>query len=518
MPIPRVVLREGEEYGAAACLARVRKEVGTPYFAPLVLAALISLRTTCSRSAHTRVGRLAVCFRKGFRAYGLETMEGWRPGVAFSAALLGQISGFSQASAMQTLDVYLAVQRDQREWLAELSAADRQAVEALLLPPIDDPHRVWRHAPARDVLHPGEAALSERLDHLAGVYETLELEAERRWRFLCHLEEAGLSGAGEAELEGSRFRFWRIFVPGRVETIVEYLGSGETKPPWFIELLANNAILVARRTPETVAWLQARGLPSRYLRGDDPGVLRPEPSAAAAARQLWHRTGNPSFPLSPLMAAGLFGHLALQVMLSCGARASEVAQLTEPQWDRGVWSYPGIAKGAKSTRFPLFPDNALASEAAARLKAHYRLAPNQAIPEVHFRHRECGRPPARYLFQWRNRHLHLATISACYRFLLFGLVRAAHGDVPLHTHLFRHAGANYLHRRGVNLGAIGALFNHEDVRTTYGYARPTASQCLQAAVEALRRLRERPARGRAGALSHPAPSRTWRPNQSRQHL
>jgi integrase len=226
------------------------------------------------------------------------------------------------------------------------------------------------------------------------------------------------------------------------------------------------------------------GLPRTYFHSDDPGVLRPDERDGRVARQLFLRQRAPCFPLAPLVTAGLVGRVALQIMFSCGARASEVTQLTEPQQEQGLWYFPGLAKGAKPTWFPLAPAAADDARAlAARVRRHYGLADDAPIPVVRCRERRPALPDGPYLFQWRGRQLCRKTIAACYRLLMFGLVRDDGRETHLHTHLFRHARANLWHQQqGMALAAIGGILNHEDVQTTYRYARPTSSQCLRAAL------------------------------------
>lgn len=493
LPLPHPVIRAEEERLALGCLGRLQREFGRPYYQPLALAVLVTMRTICGNSALTRTGVLARFLKVCFEAYGLREMSEWRPEVYLAAALANQIPGVSPASAMHAVDAFLAFQRDLQEWFGRLPASDQAALAPFLLAPINDPHRIWRHAPGRDVLHPRERILAQRLDVLTTVYDDLPGALDDRWQFLLDLEAAAQSGRGEVTIvQGGRchsFRFWRHFVPGRVETICEYLG-GDGPFPWFIELLKCRAILTwwsGRAAVASVGGL--KGLPHTYFRSDDPGVLRPEEHEGRLARQLFLRQKALCFPLSPLIVAATVGRAALQIMFSCGARASEVSQLTEPRLERDGWYFPGLAKGAKAVWFPLSPTAANdARSLAMRVRRHYRLAEDAPIPVVPSRERRPALPEGPYLFQWRGRQLCRNTITACYRFLLFGLVQDNGREAHLHTHLFRHARANLWHQKqGMGLGVIGGILHHEDIQTTYRYVRPTASQCLRAALEAARR-------------------------------
>jgi hypothetical protein len=92
-------------------------------------------------------------------------------------------------------------------------------------------------------------------------------------------------------------------------------------------------------------------------------------------------------------------------------------------------------------------------------------------------------PPDRYVLQWNGRALSMHALGTFIRFLLHGMVfRSLDGTlIQLSSHLLRHAFATTMADLKVPIDVIAQILHQRDKTVTQYYARPTATQVLNAA-------------------------------------
>lgn len=489
------VLGNADAKGALRCLTRLRREYGQPYFIALALLVLVSLRTSPPATVLARLGSIARLLQACFREFSLTNLTSLRPDAHFAAALAGQVTGYSRSVALAACYNYLAALRDAADWFCELAPAQQLIAQAQWFPALKDSVRLLRHAPKGDELHPRRRLLEARREALVAAGRQIACGTAARWAFLRELTAAALDGERRVVVTGlegrHEFRFWRPLGP--TDIVCEYLGSEPPATrPWLIDLVLAGLLGTAAAPLSAKAWLAGHGLPEGYFRVGDAGILRPSAGETLAVMQVSRITPNPCFALSPVCEGARFGHVATTVLLDNGGRLSELAQLTEPEVGDGIAWYTAIAKGGKEGEFHLSPAGVKdVGDLAATLRTRLGLEPSAPIPEVGCRDAGRSLPAGRYLFQWRGRHLHGTTLTACIRFIAHGL--AIHDGRPLHLHphLFRHFHANWLCEAGVPIATIAAGLHHDNIETTYRYLRPTRSQVRAAARLAARRFNVR---------------------------
>ncbi len=193
-------------------------------------------------------------------------------------------------------------------------------------------------------------------------------------------------------------------------------------------------------------------------------------------------------PVDTLLATGLVGHAALQIITKSGARVGEVLQIRLTREHLTRAELPGgkeaIAFRAKpkgrEAEVPFYIDGRCLKALHAWfafLREHEGGA--AVVPPTHKLRAKCE--PAPYLFQFRGRHFETQDVNACMRVLLHGVeVTTAQGEtVRLSAHLFRHGFATEMHALGVPLDAIALLLNQHDLAVTRYYAQPTPAQLVE---------------------------------------
>ena len=175
--------------------------------------------------------------------------------------------------------------------------------------------------------------------------------------------------------------------------------------------------------------------------------------------------------VEPLYAAAFFGLLAVEIF-STGMRINEAMQIriardcyveldvpappeATDQRPTRKWFFRVIPKGERTSRPRDYHVDEETRKVIARVvwflcREHYGRLGDEGLPLVRFAqgnaraHRFTGLAP--YLFQYQGRALEDATITACLRFLLHGLVfTTADGrPVTLSSHHFRHLVGTYL--------------------------------------------------------------------------
>jgi hypothetical protein len=211
--------------------------------------------------------------------------------------------------------------------------------------------------------------------------------------------------------------------------------------------------------------------------------------------------------VEPLYAAALFGLLAVEIFSTTGMRINEAMQIriardcyveldvpappgATDQRPTRKWSFRVIPKRERTNRLRDYHVDEETRKVIARgvwflCREHYGELGDDGLPFVRFAqgnaraHRFTEMAP--YLFQYRGRALEDATITACLRFLLHGLVlTTADGrPVTLSSHHFRHLVGTYLLQvEEVPLDMVATILGHSDQRVTsyYGKAPPAMVQ------------------------------------------
>ena len=193
-------------------------------------------------------------------------------------------------------------------------------------------------------------------------------------------------------------------------------------------------------------------------------------------------------PVDTLLATGLLGHAALQIITKSGARVGEVLQIrltreyltrAELPGDKEAITFRAKPKGRKAEVSFYIDGRCLKALHAwfGFLCEHEGGA--AMVPPCHKLRTKCE--PAPYLFQFKGRHFDTQDVNACMRVLLHGVeVTTAQGEtVRLSTHLFRHGFATEMHALGTPLDVIALLLNQHDLAVARYYARPTPAQLVE---------------------------------------
>jgi hypothetical protein len=186
-------------------------------------------------------------------------------------------------------------------------------------------------------------------------------------------------------------------------------------------------------------------------------------------------------PVDTLLATGLIGHAALQIITKTGARVGEVLQL---RLTREHLTRAELPDGNEVIAFRAKPKGReIDSRCLKALHAWFGFLREHeggaALREPAYQLRtKCG--PAPYLFQFGGRHFDQNNINACLRILLHGVeVSTAQGEaVRLSAHLFWHGFATEMRDLEVPLDVIALLLKQRDVEVTRYYAQPTPAQLV----------------------------------------
>ena len=192
-------------------------------------------------------------------------------------------------------------------------------------------------------------------------------------------------------------------------------------------------------------------------------------------------------PVDMLLATGLIGQAALQVMTKTGARIGEVMQirltpehLTRAELPGGkeVIAFRAKPKG-RTAEEPFYIDGRCLKALHAWLTFLRERGGGAVVVLPTFQLREkCE--PAPYLFQFCGRHFDQNDLNACLRILLHGIeVSTAQGEtVRLSAHLLRHGFATEMRQLEVPMDVIAVLMKQRDVDVTRFYAQPTPAQLV----------------------------------------
>lgn len=463
------------------------------YSGQAAFVAALALRYVDIPSAMSRTQTLVRLWSRLFENGLLESMDQFEPDLHFGLGLEGRISGLTASAAQAAIYVYSAACRDQNEWLITAPSHLKQRVRPYLLPPIQDPGRLRRHAPARHLLHPNEERIQHDAEWLMERLHQLGAIAWERLRFLGQIDAAMRAGrkSVDASLEDQQFRFLLA------DDGTARLGGTDTDEPWFIELVRERAI--TGRIPKRCAnaWARANGLPSSYFHSRVAGVLR---TGAEAANPYCSRRVDQAlrFSVAPLYRAALFGNLAVQCCLDTGPRLRELMQFAvdasqlRPLAMAEGYAFKVIAKGSREVEYLVGEETIRAAvEVASYLRELGGLSADASLPMVPFsarRLQDRHLPSARYIFQFGGRHLDAFTLTSCLRFILHGLYRREGKALDIRCHLLRHGFAKALLAAGLPLSYLSGRLQHADPRMSFHYGRPTQRQALAAALAATRSM------------------------------
>lgn len=252
---------------------------------------------------------------------------------------------------------------------------------------------------------------------------------------------------------------------------------------WFADLVRTDA-LTSDPDRASLAALGYAGAKTIYP------PARPDWPATTGAwlRRVAADLGLVFLPVDTLLATGLIGNAALQIMTKTGARVGEVLQIRLArehlirvglQGGKEVIAFRARPKG-RGAEVPFYIDGrclkALHAWFAFLREHEGGAAP---VPPCHPLQPKCE--PAPYLFQFGGRHFDPQNINACLRVLLHGVdVSTAGGKtVQLSAHLFRHGFATEMHALGAPLDVIALLLNQHDLAVTRYYARPTPARLVE---------------------------------------
>ena len=337
-------------------------------------------------------------------------------------------------------------------------------------------------------------------------------------------------------VSAARTRCRRPFAETRNRRFVEFLGAerlGSDAPPqalWFEELLRRGLFSNDSGHPLTVGraatqvWLRAWGYGREESRQRTipfhtaiPGLLSwsRQSGDAKFMRVAQTKTDGLLMPVDSLHAAATLGLLAVDLFTTTGMRISEAMQirLTEDAFVRLVMPAPPgardpspriryafrvIPKGERTNTPHTFfigrETMRVLVTVATMLAEHYGLPPGAPLPTVAFdpfnaRAHRFGSAP--YLFQYAQRHLSAAAITACMRFLLHGLVfRTRDGQaVVLTAHLLRHAFATHaVQVEKIPVDIVGEWLKQKQLDVTDYYSQPTDTMIAEAADRYLARI------------------------------
>jgi integrase len=215
--------------------------------------------------------------------------------------------------------------------------------------------------------------------------------------------------------------------------------------------------------------------------------------------QAQRRTRKALVPVESLYAAATFGLLALDLITTTGMRSNELQQVNvlpeclirlvddpppgaRDQSPRIRYVLRLLPKGERTEErhgYGIGKETVRLLERTAQLLCeHYQLQPGEPLPRViftahsHRSHRFEG-TAVPYIFQYHHMHLSNATINACIRFLLHGMVFQTSAGVPvvIKPHLLRHAFATFaVHIEGLPLDLVAKWLQQKNLEVTGYYS------------------------------------------------
>lgn len=321
---------------------------------------------------------------------------------------------------------------------------------------------------------------------------------------------------GEQQYAAERNQVFLEFVKGeRLE--------GETPPEglWFTDLLKMGLIGLqghygsAQQIAERQAWLRQWGYGDEHsetptypfttrvsglLTWPDGKTNGGEGSMGKFIAQVQRKTGKVFIPVESLYAASTFGLLALDLLTTTGMRNGELHQISllpeclirlvddpppgaQDQSPRIRYVLRLLPKGEQTNSLHNYgigkESVRLIEKTAQMLCEHYKLKPGEPLPRVPFNpshnrsHRFEG-PPVPYIFQYNQTHVTDASIGACLRFLLHGMVFQTREGTPvvIRPHLLRHAFATYaVNIEGLPIDLVAKWLQQKNLEVTGYYSQ-----------------------------------------------
>lgn len=188
--------------------------------------------------------------------------------------------------------------------------------------------------------------------------------------------------------------------------------------------------------------------------------------------------------------AATFGLLVVDIFTTTGARLNELLQLnSEKDCLRAIkvngelkFSFYAIPKGRdRLESYPISKQTfQLIKRVNLMLKEHY----NGRIPSVMYRgeRKHLFPEPKPYFFQYNEKALNRHSVTACLRFLLYGLFFETQEGEPvvIKTHLLRHAFATEaVQRQEIPIDIVAKMLHQHDLNVTRYYSEPTPSQVAE---------------------------------------
>jgi integrase len=307
--------------------------------------------------------------------------------------------------------------------------------------------------------------------------------------------------------ESSQTRLQRRWRQGRFSEenagyFVEYNATrsltenSPAEPLWFLDLFRHRVFrhldvradtdLAERRAAFYREW----GYGSRASWSDD-GMLTFGPTDFRPIDFLSAREGCEFLPYEGLYAAALFGGLMVRMGTITGARGGEVQQIAQsPDCFKQLenvgpkaatrWVLRLVPKGRKE-RADYYIDEDTKRHLVELIRFQSEKHGAGLIPIVRTQSEKT--PPDRYVLQWNGHGLPMDVLNVFIRFILHGLTfQTLDGtSVYLTSHLLRHAFATEMADLKVSIDVIAKLLHQRDRTVTKYYARPTATQVLNAA-------------------------------------
>lgn len=456
-------------------------------------------------SAITVIGGLARGLGAIFRHFDLKELADFDPDTHLRAALRGKVPGIGQAAAERLRKQYCAEGRALTPWLCGLPEELHPVLAVVVPPAVRDAHGLVSARGKSSDIHPWEEGRDMAIDVLAEYAPGLEIAVERRLCFLRDLDWACCCAPDDRpklvsiEERGrgvwQSFRLWPPALTGASVVLAEYV-AGDMEPPWFVELLAHEAIPASTRPRQAgAAWLAERGVSLSYFWSNVAGVVRTSREDARASRILAQETGSVVFSVAPLLAGALVANLVIADCEDAGPRRREALQLaSDPQhrlltvnpFRPGVYYYKAFRKGGRVREwFEIRERTMRAAVLWTRfLRQSYGLPPEAPLPTLAFHRGEGqGAPiaPAPCLYQFKGRALDGYALSASVRLMLWGVVPLNR----LYLHLLR-----YLHHvvslaKGEPLEEVARRTKHHP-KEARRYGCPTPSMAFRVAEAALR--------------------------------